>query len=146
MPAPLEMQSGHSVPGQLCSSRTEYSQRPCFRLYRSGDVVELLIPENGFISLNIPLTPLRVGTFSTRTTHPLFISQMQDILDALGINVRLSNPYQFKTKGEMLHECQGPIPTPGVGIPLYELWTVHAFRLPTLRALCPLLGPPLGIL
>ena len=70
--------------------------------YRRGDVVELLIPENGFISLNIPLTPLRLGSLSTRTTHPLFIQQMQDILDALDFRVRLSNPYQFKTKGEML--------------------------------------------
>ena len=75
-------------------------------LYSRGDVVELLIPENGFISLNIPLTPLRLGTLSTRTTHPLFIGQMQNILDDLELNVRLSNPYQFKTKGEMLHECE----------------------------------------
>ena len=75
-------------------------------LYRRGEVVELLIPENGFVSLNIPLTPFRLGTLSTRTTHPLFIRQMQNILDALGLNVRLSNPYQFKTKGEMLDECQ----------------------------------------
>ena len=74
--------------------------------YRRGVTVELLIPENGFISLNIPLTPLRIGSLSTRTTHPLFIQQMQDILDALDFRVRLSNPYQLKTKGEMLVECQ----------------------------------------
>ena len=74
--------------------------------YRRGNSVELLIPENGFISLNIPLTPFRLGSLSTRTTHPFFINQMQNILDALGLNVRLSNPYQFKTKGEMLHECE----------------------------------------
>ena len=74
--------------------------------YRRGDVVDLLIPENGFISLNIPLTPLRLGSLSTRTTHPLFLQQMQDILDTLDFRVRLSNPYQLKTKGEMLTECQ----------------------------------------
>ena len=74
--------------------------------YRRGHSVELLIPENGFISLNIPLTPFRLGSLSTRTTHPLFINQMQNILDALSLNVHLSNPYQFKTKGEMLQECQ----------------------------------------
>ena len=74
--------------------------------YRRGDVVELLIPENGFISLNIPLTPLRLGSLSTRTTHPLFIQQMQTILEALDFRVRLSNPYQLRTKGEMLAECQ----------------------------------------
>ena len=74
--------------------------------YRRGEDVELLIPENGFVSLNIPLTPLRLGSLSTRTTHPLFIQQMQNILDALDFRVRLSNPYQFKTKGEMLVDCE----------------------------------------
>lgn len=73
--------------------------------YRRGDLVELLIPENGFISLNIPLTPLRLGSLSTRTTHPLFIQKIQTILDALDFRVRLTNPYQLKTKGEMLLDC-----------------------------------------
>ena len=67
--------------------------------------MDLLIPENGFISLNVPLTPLRIGSLSTRTTHPFFLRQLQTILDAAGFHVRLSNPYQFKTKGEMLVEC-----------------------------------------
>ena len=70
-----------------------------------GEEVDLLIPENGFVSLNVPLTPLRLGTLSTRTTHPFFIGQMQRILDAVGFHVRLLNPYQLKTKGEMLIEC-----------------------------------------
>jgi hypothetical protein len=72
---------------------------------RNGETVDLLVPENGFISLNIPLTPLRLGSLSTRTTHPFFIRQIQQILDASGFPVRLSNPYQHKTKGEMLIEC-----------------------------------------
>ena len=74
--------------------------------YRRDEVVELRIPENGFISLNIPLTPLRLGSLSTRTTHPVFIRQIQDVLDALELRVRLTNPYQFKTKGEMLVDCE----------------------------------------
>ena len=53
----------------------------------------------------IGITPLRVGSLSTRTTHPFFIDQIQRILDTVGIRVRLLNPYQFKTKGEMLIEC-----------------------------------------
>ena len=73
--------------------------------HRRGEVVEVLIPENGFISLNVPLTPLRLGSLSTRTTHPFFIQQIQRILDASGFHVRLSNLYQFRTKGEMLVEC-----------------------------------------
>ena len=73
--------------------------------HRRGEIVDLLIPENGFISLNVPLTPLRIGSLSTRTTHPFFIQQVQTLLDASGFHVRLLNPYQFKTKGEMLLEC-----------------------------------------
>jgi hypothetical protein len=65
----------------------------------------LIIPENGMISLNIPLTPLRVGSHSTRTTHPFYLSMMQELLSNIGLNVTLKNPYQFKTKGEMLAEC-----------------------------------------
>lgn len=63
---------------------------------------DLIYPENGLISLNVPLTASRNGSCSTRTTHPYFISQIRDILRIIGINVSLSNPYQFKTKGEMI--------------------------------------------
>jgi len=73
--------------------------------YRDGAVVKLYIPENGFISLNIPLTPLRVGSLSTRTTHPHYIKQLQTLLQTSGFRIELVNPYQFKTKGEMLLNC-----------------------------------------
>src|ERR1035437_198785 len=65
----------------------------------------LYIPENGLISLNIPLTFSRAGTHSTRTTHPHTISMFRKLLDALGIDVVLHTPYRFKTKGEMLRDC-----------------------------------------
>ena len=73
--------------------------------YMRGEEIQLTIPENGFIGLNVPLTPLRVGSLSTRTAHPFFIQQVQRVLDASGFRVTLSNPYQFKTKGKMLAEC-----------------------------------------
>jgi hypothetical protein len=73
--------------------------------YKSGAVVDLFVPENGFISLNVPLTRLRAGSLSTRTTHPIFIQDMQTLLDNLDLHVRLVNPYKFKTKGEMMVEC-----------------------------------------
>lgn len=75
------------------------------RAYEEGKRVNLFIPENGYISLNIPLTPMRIGTLNTKTTHPVYVSRMQSILDQSGVNVKLTNPYQFKTKGEMLLEC-----------------------------------------
>lgn len=70
-----------------------------------SDSVELVVPENGFISYNVPLTPLRIGSLSTRTAHPFFLSQIQQIWDAVGLNVRIRNPYLHQTKGEMLAGC-----------------------------------------
>lgn len=65
----------------------------------------IYIPENGLISLNVPLDPLRVGAWSTRTTHPFYMARWQELLDGLGIASTLENPYRFKTKGEMLRDC-----------------------------------------
>jgi len=66
---------------------------------------KLIVPENGLISLNLPLTPLRVGSHSTRTTHPYYMGLMQELFNGLAMGVEIKNPYQFKTKGEMLSEC-----------------------------------------
>jgi len=70
--------------------------------------IELFVPENGFISLNLPLTPLRIGTLSTKTTHPVYIRRLQEIWDAVGITATLTTPfeYRFETKGEMLKGCR----------------------------------------
>lgn len=65
----------------------------------------IFIPENGFICVNPPLVPGRVSSLSTRTTHPLFISKLQQVLDGVGVDVQLELPYRFKTKGEMMNEC-----------------------------------------
>lgn len=67
-------------------------------------VVDLYVPENGFIALNAPLTRRRIGSHSTRTTHPSFLSQIQSVLDRIGLPVRLENRYRHMTKGEMLCE------------------------------------------
>lgn len=71
-----------------------------------NDNVDLIIPENGLISLNIPSTLSRLGTSSTRTTHPYYLGLFQQLLNNLGLLITLKNPYQFKTKGEMLLECK----------------------------------------
>jgi len=66
----------------------------------------LYVPENGLISLNVPLTPSRMGSLSTRTTHPHFMGIMRRVLQTVQIPVSLEQPYRFKTKGEMLAECR----------------------------------------
>ncbi len=72
----------------------------------SEKVIQLVVPENGFISMNVPLTNLRIGSLSTRTTHPYFLRQIQNIWDAVGLNVDIVNPYQLRTKGELLVDCR----------------------------------------
>ena len=69
----------------------------------------IVVPENGLISLNVPLNSLRIGAWSTRTTHPFYLARWQELLDNLGIDAVLSNPYRFKTKGEMLVECNNKV-------------------------------------
>lgn len=66
----------------------------------------LTIPENGVIALNMPLTPARRGSCSTRTAHPYFISFLDRILQNVGFTHRLSNPYELRTKGEMVRDCR----------------------------------------
>jgi 7-cyano-7-deazaguanine synthase in queuosine biosynthesis len=70
-----------------------------------GEDIKVNVPENGFISLNVPLTPTRLSSHSTRTTHPFYMNLFNKILNTLNIKVELINPYRFKTKGEMILEC-----------------------------------------
>ncbi len=69
------------------------------------DDIKLILPENGLISLNIPLTKTRLSSHSTRTTHPYFVDGLNKIFEKLGIRNIVENPYKFKTKGEMILEC-----------------------------------------
>jgi 7-cyano-7-deazaguanine synthase in queuosine biosynthesis len=73
-----------------------------------GTDVPIIVPENGPISLNMPLNPSRRGACSTRTVHPFFISSMAQVLSSVGITNPISNPYVLKTKGEMVKECAAP--------------------------------------
>ena len=67
-----------------------------------GAAIPLYVPENGLISLNVPLTPARSGSLSTRTTHPHFIRLFRELLVRLGLGTTVETPYRFRTKGEML--------------------------------------------
>lgn len=66
----------------------------------------LVVPENGFISLNVPLIPSRLGSLSTRTTHPFFISLIRTLLSQLDIQLTIDLPYRFRTKGEIIQYCR----------------------------------------
>lgn len=70
-----------------------------------GEDVMIYVPENGLISLNVPLDPLRLGALSTRTTHPYYMARFNELLQGVGIRARLHNPYQHLTKGQMVERC-----------------------------------------
>jgi len=65
----------------------------------------LTVAENGFISLNVPLTAARMGSLSTRTTHPFFIKSIMQLLRDLELDLEIELPYQFMTKGEMIRDA-----------------------------------------
>lgn len=67
--------------------------------------IEFIIPENGLISLNVPLTGTRLSSHSTRTTHPYYLSTFKKVILELGIENNITNPYQWTTKGEMMKQC-----------------------------------------
>lgn len=73
---------------------------------KKGQRKRIIVPENGFISLNVPLSPGRIGSHSTKTTHPVYLDGLEKVLNALKINVEFVRPYQFTTKGEMLVGCK----------------------------------------
>lgn len=75
------------------------------KAYQEPAKVPLFVCENGFIAINPPLTGGRLGSLSTRTTHPEFLTRLQKVLDAADLRVEINNPYATKTKGEMLQEC-----------------------------------------
>ncbi len=70
-----------------------------------GPSVPLLVPENGTIALNVPLTPSRRGSCSTRTAHPSYLAMLSEVLMGVGLTNPISNPLRFKTKGEVLQQC-----------------------------------------
>ena len=73
-----------------------------------GGVVTIHVPENGLISLNVPLDPLRLGSLSTRTTHPYYMARFNELLQSLGLGGYLHNAYRHMTKGEMVEHCADP--------------------------------------
>ena len=71
-----------------------------------GPDVPLVIPENGFIGINVPLTRARSGSLSTRTTHPYFMEQLERCVAGLGLTNSIVNLYRTATKGEMLADSK----------------------------------------
>jgi hypothetical protein len=106
--ASLLVRVGHSGTAEEITLRSRslvFIALGTFATAAFGRALPLLMPENGTISVNVPLTPSRRGSCSTRTTHPHFMALMRRIIAGLGGSGVLENPLQFKTKGEAVTEC-----------------------------------------
>lgn len=66
----------------------------------------ILVPENGTVSLNYPLSSSRRSACSTRTTYPRFLEGIQNLLTIMGISTSINNSYDLMTKGEMVNACK----------------------------------------
>jgi 7-cyano-7-deazaguanine synthase in queuosine biosynthesis len=66
---------------------------------------EVVVPENGFTSLNVPLSPNRQGRYSTRSTHPYTFFLIRELLDQLRLPIVVRNPCEWETKGDMVREA-----------------------------------------
>lgn len=68
--------------------------------YRAPEVV---VPENGQLAINPPLSPARMASCSTRSAHPWVLRQINRLIRLLGGDVAVVNPLLALTKGEV---CQ----------------------------------------
>ena len=73
----------------------------------------LIVPENGYTGINLPLRPNRGGALSTRSTHPETFRRVNELLAALGINVTVTNPFEWLTKGEAMSLVSDAMPPSG---------------------------------
>lgn len=67
----------------------------------SAQQLPLWLPENGYASINPPLSRSRRGSLSTKTTHPKFLEDLTALLKSVGAHGAIVNPYAWSTKGEM---------------------------------------------
>lgn len=114
----LFLQSRIVFPKEINIAGIENTQRSrsflffCMGIYvanslhvKNSKEIKLYVPENGFIALNVPLDPFRLGALSTRTVHPFYINKFNSFLRNGNFGVQIENPYKYKTKGEMIKDC-----------------------------------------
>lgn len=67
------------------------------------DARKLNFFENGIVSHNLPVSPQIVGSMASRTTHPLGLRRLQELIDlVLPDAPRIANVYEWMTKSEVL--------------------------------------------
>ncbi|MFO7947673.1 MAG: 7-cyano-7-deazaguanine synthase, partial [Armatimonadota bacterium] len=75
-------------------------------------VSEVYVCDNGVLTVALPLTDGRVGSLSTRSTHPVVIAGINSLLEGAGVSVRVANPFVYQTKAELIGDILRPVLTP----------------------------------
>lgn len=60
-----------------------------------------VVPENGQLAINPPLSPARMASCSTRSVHPWVLAQINRLVRLLGGSVEVVNPWLTLTKGDV---------------------------------------------
>jgi hypothetical protein len=70
---------------------------------------DLYVPENGILAAQLPLTRARIGSMTTRTTHPRWLGGLARVVsDYLETPVRITNPLLGQTKAELVRDVLLP--------------------------------------
>jgi 7-cyano-7-deazaguanine synthase in queuosine biosynthesis len=78
---------------------------------RSGHRELVYLAENGQMAIHLPLTPGRIGAFSTHTAHPEILISMEEFLSqVLDVKFRIINPYVHRTKREIVEIVYRAVP------------------------------------
>jgi 7-cyano-7-deazaguanine synthase in queuosine biosynthesis len=74
-----------------------------------ADSSEINICENGIGAINLPYNEGQLGIDNTRGSHPITLIRMSRFLgNVLGMKIRVINPFQFLTKGQMCRSLDKP--------------------------------------
>jgi 7-cyano-7-deazaguanine synthase in queuosine biosynthesis len=95
------------------TSAVEHTQRSRSFLFSAVAMVAAVIEgsdrirffENGIMSVNLPISAQVVGTRASRSTHPRSLRLLNDLAhDLVGGDLRIDNPFVWKTKVEVVRE------------------------------------------
>lgn len=91
---------------------------------------EVLMCENGLLNCAVPLSPARAGSMSTHSTHPAALGLFNDIARQAGLSARLSNPFVYQTKGELVRDVLSPHLSPREIQSTVSCWALGRFPRP----------------
>ncbi len=77
-----------------------------------AQVREAYLCENGILTVALPLSAGRIGSLSTRSTHPAVLHEFNALLQAADLSVTILNPFVHQTKAELIRDILRPVLRP----------------------------------